>query len=799
MLLLAIIAASSFVLTAYGESGDLSYRLVPDKIIENSEGLLMIYATENGNILPTKIENLAVTSSDSSIIQILSVDNSENSLGTAVKIRAVKAGTANIAVAAPGFVAKDFPLTIYGNKYAEQLFIKTTPHSFSYGGPNNGYFSVEISNVNGFPVKATQDTAVDIFVSNTDIITLKDMELIIKKGEYYAVGQFTVEKPGDALVYASASGMQTVSSQISVKLSEPLTVQLYVYPETISSFSASYAYAIVQLQDSSGKPIKAIENIPISIKITDPNQNDINTSDVSGYFGIESNEALEIKKGSYYGYAKIVTRAGLDGTYDITASTKNYLVSDSKQLKVVDLELLDDKYASLDTVPILATGKEELVGVMHLEDSDGNPVAANNEILVNIDSTDENALSFKDVKISQGSNSNLAFGKVAYTKPDTLTLRLTDSNNMVNPVMYGPVINSLQLMTEPLVSKVHPNTEFPIILYMNDNDGTYTYFPEDTETSISTNEFIQVEPQKIRMGDLSILLNAKSVKEGDTQLSLSIKGLTSSSSINNILEKPVTLQLIYPQTIFTNLQNTFSLQILDAQQNPVLAEHDMSVKIISSDPPIIEVPDTITIKKGEYYALFEPNAKSNGVAELSILSSDLPLSKYTVETKSMIPNITISSTDYINPNTVFDIVMTAGYLNSPLSGMNVEWSVQGAQIQNKESITNEEGKAKISLLSTNSGRINVQTIVSGQGYDSNSMTKEITINLPLDGKQPETKDSSFDIMGVNPIFIIIPVSVVVIGIIFKKTSILDNISEKIMVLEKISELKEKLSQSRENR
>lgn len=781
---------------AYGQTtNELGYRLFPGKIVENGEGILQIYALKDGIIFPDYVKNLVVTSSDSSIIQILDISENENGFATDVKIKAVGSGDANIAIAASGYSSKEFPVTVYGTKHdAATLLIKAVPNTFSINGPTKGYISIELADEDGFPTIARDDVEIRLSTSKNDVITLQNKDLIIKKGEYFVISEFQVNPTSDAEIFASSGSMETVSTDINVsELSEPLKIQLYLYPEKLSSFTASHGYAIVELQDSEGNPVKSKENIPISLTITKSNQTSVNTSSESS--DITANEALEIKKDSYWAYTKLVTRAGQEGTYDISISAKDYLVADTQQLEVSDLELIDDKSAKLDLIPILATGREELVGVMHLEDDDEHPVAASKTFTIKVNSVDEKSLAISDVKIEKGHIADLVYGKVGYATSEALSLHvLNGDNQIVTPAVSGPEKESMILVTEPIISKVLYNSEFPLVAYMSQSDNTATYFPEALPLSVSPNEFVQVESKVIEEGESVALLDSKSIKKGSSELTLGIGDFSDTVLIDNLTSKPAAIHLDYPESILTNFKNTFSIQVLDGQGLPIFADHDTELKLVSNDNSVLEVPENVIIKKGDYYTLFDVNAKEIGTTEISVLASDLQLTKFEMQTESMSSEITMDSPDYINPNTDFDIMVNAQYLGDPLSAMSVEWNVQGAEIRNMASITDENGQATISLRSPDAGSIDIQVTVSGGLYSPSIINKQITINQPL--QSTGTNFSMSDFMGINPFLIIIPAIAVGVIIFLKKKGMLEDISEKIIIVEKISNLKERISQSR---
>src|SRR6185437_1940865 len=227
----------------------------------------------------------------------LGVTQDDGHMMSKIKINAIKAGDAKIAIAAPGFSSSEFDLIVFKNSnIATNLLIKTTPSSFATNGPTNGYVAVESANSDGIPTPVTSDIPVSITTSDSKIVNPVDTQIVIKKGEYYAIGKFIVDQPGSALIYASSPSMQAVSSQITVKnVDSQNTIQVYVYPSKINAFKSAITYVITQLHDASGNPILAEDDTPITVQITNNNATGagaINTSTQSPLFQI--NEPMVI-------------------------------------------------------------------------------------------------------------------------------------------------------------------------------------------------------------------------------------------------------------------------------------------------------------------------------------------------------------------------------------------------------------------------------------------------------------------------------------------------------------------------
>ena len=116
--------------------------------------------------------------------------------------------------------------------------------------------------------------------------------------------------------------------------------------------------------------------------------------------------------------------------------------------------------------------------------------------------------------------------------------------------------------------------------------------------------------------------------------------------------------------------------------------------------------------------------------------------------------------------------------------------------------------AKIALDATDAGTIHIEATVAGSSYGNEVVTKDVTVNTPL-SQTPSTGSSqaasnntsspqNFTIAGMPIVLIIIPI-VAGIGIfVFKKKEMLQTMMENAGLAEKISEIKEKITNLRHN-
>ncbi len=237
MILVLVIASILTTSLSYAQldSPEFGIRFLPSLLIEDKEGIIQVYAKQGNFLIPKKIDGLTVTSLDSSIIRVLKIHDSDSGFVSDVTVKAVKTGSTKLFLAAPGFTPIELPVKVYGNKLnKEQLLVKATPDTFSPNGPYRGVISVELADVDGFPILATEDIAVSLTLSN-NIMDIFQKNLVIKKGEYFTGTQFTIKDSGRTTLYASGQGLEGKSNEINAsEEAGDITLELFTFPKRIN-------------------------------------------------------------------------------------------------------------------------------------------------------------------------------------------------------------------------------------------------------------------------------------------------------------------------------------------------------------------------------------------------------------------------------------------------------------------------------------------------------------------------------------------------------------------------------------
>ncbi len=837
-------------------AAEFGYQLHPEKLLENTVGTLQIFVTSNEMMVPRSINNLKVISSDNSIIQVIDIQENNNGYTKNVQIKAIKPGIANIALAAHGFSSKEITLEVFNNNnYPTQILMKVTPDDFPIDGPRFGYVTVELATTGGLPTIALEDITIQIETPNKDTISLKNQELLIKKGEYFATTEFDLVNSGDAIIFASAENMKKVSEFVHIrKPTEPLQVQLFVIPEQYSSYSGSTGYAIVELLDGEGSPVKAEEDIHMKLGVENP---DVSVNTSHDFEEIQfSNKELIIKKGTYSAYTTFTPRPNLgefttntEQTFNMFISTSNYLTNgDSITVSHDEMGALEGEGPSITTVlPFLTTGEKEIIAVTYFETdieisrqtgsstsgtSDRElvtvtvPVTAKQDYEINFASSESDTVNPINPIMKKGENVAIVFGNTGTVGPDdSVEFYITDNEGVktVTGAPVGPIKDDIRLTAEPLVSMILAGSEFPVIAYLSesggggettttteegdtDEDGRIgiTPFIEDSVLTLSANDFVDAEPEIIKKNQPYVLLNLLTNKVGNAELSFQAGQFEGSMVMISHTTNPAEMHLSFAKNLLANTESLATIQLLDSVGNPVYAKKDILIKIISNDESVLKIPEEVTIKKGEYFNTFKLESQNEGGIELALLSEDMPLSKYDINIVDVSPVISLDLLGGLNWNERIEakLSVTIPEIETSLDGFNVEWVAEGGEVLAMDEATNSEGIAIMSILANDKDTVIVSATVSGNGLSSSTISKTAQIlNMPI-VETPVGLEQGFIINSSNMIYIIIPIIIGVALFVLKRTERLDAITEKLGIADKLNigekfeEIKEKISNIR---
>jgi len=839
-------------------TAEFGYQLHPEKLLENTEGTVQIFVTSNEMMVPRTVDNLKVTSSDNSVIQIIEVQENNNGYTKNVKIKAIKPGIANIALAAPGFSSKEIPLEVFNNNnYPTQILMKITPNDFPIDGPRFGYVTVELATTGGLPTVALEDITIKIETPNKDTVSLRTDELVIKKGEYFATTEFDLKNSGDAIIFASTENMKKISQFVHIrKPTEPLQVKLFVVPDKYSSFSGAKGYAIVELLDGDGDPVKAEEDIQMKLGVENPDVSKNISHDIDEVqFG---NKELTIKKGTYSAYTTFTPTPNLgdfsgvdEQTFNMFISTSNYLTTGSSFTVIHDeIGALEGSGPSYTIpIPFLTTGEKEIIAVTYFEtnvevsrktgsSTQGTsertlttvtvPVTAKQDYEINFASSKSSTVNPINPVMKKGDNVAIVFGNTGTVAPDDSVLFYITDNEGVKTITgdpVGPIKNDLVLTVEPLVPKVLAGSEFPVLGYLLEGGGTtdttttgttttdttttntsdneegrigVTPFIEDGVLTLTANNFVNAENQVIKKNQPYALFNLSATEIGSTVLDFQEGQFKGTMSLTSHTTDPAEMHLSFTKNILANTESLATIQLLNSAGSPVYAKKDILIKIVSNDELVLKIPQEVTIKKGEYFTTFKLNAEKEGEVELALLSEDLPLSKSTINIVDVTPQVSLELIGGMNWNERIEakVSVTIPEIETSLEGFNVKWSSEGGKVLQMDNVTNNDGIAKMNILANDKDTVTVSATVSGNGLSSSTVSKtENILNIPVSENPAKTEPELFS--QSNIIYVGIPIAAGIAIFVLKRMGKLDSILERIGIGEKLEELKEKISNIRD--
>ncbi len=854
--LISLMMGSLFIPANAQTTAEFGYKLLPEKLLENTFGDLQVYVISNSMMVPRTITDLKVISSDTDIVQILEVEKDSDSYIKNIKIKAIAPGITTVALAAPGFSSKEITVEVFNNNnHPTQILMKVTPEEFAVDGQKHGFVGVELTTTGGLPVIASEDIIVKVETPNTDVIKLQDSEITIKQGEYFAITEFELSGSGDAIIFAETEGMKKISQTVKVLEPEgPLEIQLTVIPDTFNSYNAAKGYAILQLVDSLGVPVVAEEDIYLKLDVDNPDAAQNTSSDFDEV--LFDKNSLVIKKGEYSTFTKFSPRPNLgDFTsedqqiFQMFVSVDNYLArGDTFTIIHEEIGGLEGEGPSVtEVVPFLTTGKKEIIGVTYFETSqtvskrigetsqremvtiEGLPVSASSDYELNISSSEENSVNPINSIMPKGDNSIILMGETGTVVPETdIEIYVTDNDGIktITALPNGPLEDDISLVIESLIPMILVGEKFPLAAYLleEESEDTETITTDDDEDEINprigptmfiengiltfdANEFVDVESVNISKNQEFSLTYPMIEEVGNTVLNGQIGEFEGSMELTSHTTDPTQMYLGYIDNILITNGNLATVQLLDSVGNPVYAKEDTTIQLVSNNQAVLKTPDQIMIKEGEYFNTFELESLAEGTVELAILSENLPLSKYDLNIIDLTPSLALNLLGGMNWNERIEakLSVTIPEIETSLSGFKVDWTTDGGEVKSMEEVTNSEGIATLNIIANDKETVKISATVSGNGLESAVAEKTVQIlNKPDIVDSPEIEsveespllevDIDFTLIGL----IIIPIAIVAALIFLKRTDRLDSITEKLPgggldIGDRIEEIKEKIS------
>jgi len=733
---------------------EIEYKIFPEKIHDNDIVLLEIYKTINNKVSLEKIQDLKVESSDTSIIQILDFEDTHE-FKTLIKLKAISKGSTNLYVFAEGTQAIEIPITINGNNLPSDINLDIFPDTFEIGKNNEGVISVLLMDNNGFVTKADKDYLIKISNSKPGIISLSDSTVIISKGEYGFKQNFSVINNGDVTVSIKTEELED-SEVITIDEKAEREITISIIPDDISTSKASNGHLIAQLS-SEGELVKATEDITVFFEIESDTDSEVtNTSSESNVLNPKG--FFQIKKGQTYGHELFSVQKGEIDEYTLIATSQNPLTIIEEDFETIDVELYGDEQIKFETLSVLADGKRQLIGIIYLEDENGHPVTANRDIIVSFIAPDK-SISIENSVIKEGFESSLVFGNMGFFIPEDTEIAPNIENlEVVDLDIQGFEESSVELKTHVPEDHFLKGEEYWITAYM-EASGELFRIPENQHFDISDSKKFEVDKNRIETHQYFILIPITAIDAGDEDLTISSNKFETTVSLSSIESTPELLEMKFSDSLFRGIKETFTIQILDAQELPIKINEDIEIKIFSSDPSIINFPKSVTMSQKSSFISLEAMPESAGEVEVSLVSEGLSIVSEEITIEEATPTIQITGKEIIDQGESFIISLLAKQNGIPLQNANIIWELDGGVSTMIEEKTGPTGEAIASIISTSDESVKITATLDNGPIQSAYASKIIKVNASS-LKTPETiEDESFkkpSIEGIDPIMIIIP-------------------------------------------
>ena len=324
--------------------------------------------------------------------------------------------------------------------------------------------------------------------------------------------------------------------------------------------------------------------------------------------------------------------------------------------------------------------------------------------------------------------------------------------------------------------------------------------------TFSADELLEIDSAVIKQNQPFMLMDVQSNKIGKSQIQIRGTDLSYTVLLESHTTDPTSFALTYPEVTLPGTNALLAVQALDSGGNPVYAKEDIEISLVSNNESVLEIPDSLVILKDDYRTIFEIFTKAEGSSEIALLSEGLPLANFNLEVKGMKPvlNMQIAGSGLVGETVTATLTVSYPGVNVIAEGMDVKWDVSGAEVLHQRSVTDENGKAIIEIISHNPTTASIKASVSGVGISTARSAASYTFEHP-EGYVEIVESDNFGIGGLviektQLIYIIVPGALAGTFLFLKRTNRLDGITERLPLGglgEKFDDVKEKISEMRD--
>jgi hypothetical protein len=600
--------------------------------------------------------------------------------------------------------------------------------------PNPGFpGKIYVQLLNSENVPAATKTHLTVFLSSSEPrIGTVPFQVTVPAGSSGILADFTPTfEAGTTKLTASANGF--TPSQVEVKTAGLSGTRLVVEVAPKADIPAPfgyYSFFTVQIQDSSGIPVRAEK--PLTVTLSSSNTNVIETI---GHITIPTGSSYvmeSVKSKGTVGSATLSASAqGLEtGALSITTRSENW--ADPDDQKLITVSALPSTVAS--------DSAESSNIIVQVTDSQGRPFSfqSHHYTGMNMYSSDpafvlespflkpEATFAVGAVKAQFDGISAVSVSKGGYSPGSTaVEARGLSPTGVEISQLHKVVLANNAASTSVLVSTV-------------DSKGNPVPARKDVFISLSSSQqdVATVEvAEVIPKGQAYALVEVTAVKAGTTTLTASSQGLAGSSlelkpvgSTGDSLSLKLGIKAPSKMLADGRSYNSVFVQLQNSAGNPVPAKSDIVVNLSSSSTRTASVQNNVTIKSGSTYAAASVTPTSTP-GEFALSASSTGYTTVSTKIETSAAPLTIVR--------AFELPRTA-----PFEGMRVAVDVvaaglpvadalvkiSGIAAETVETSTDANGHAEGMYIPTQPGRNSIDVTVSKAGYSLTKVSYPITLD-----------------------------------------------------------------------
>ncbi|MFQ5998107.1 MAG: hypothetical protein ACE5KO_02270, partial [Candidatus Bathyarchaeia archaeon] len=458
---------------------------------------------------------------------------------------------------------------------------------------------VQLEDARGFPANAPEDIMVQLFSLDPKIGTV-DSSVTVLKGTSHAIVTFKATNlPGTTTVSATTTGFPVSTLSITTLGSLPTQLSIEALPIVVHP-NDKFLWAVVQLQDSGASPVRAPNDIAVSIISSD--------TDVA-----KPIDTLVIPQGSSFGKARI-------GVEDIAAKATLAAAASGLTPDTIEIEVAPGTASPSDLkifvapTTTLADGTEGAVIAAQLVDSDGNPTKATSLTGISLLVSDS-TIGTIDPGLGIEGGTSFQLGN----------FRSTTKGGTVTVVALSPGFTAVQtdITTKTSVASKLSLVFSPSKLFADGRESSFlTVQIQDSGGNpkrVSNNLVITMSSSNPDVGDVDshviiptgqdhVDVTFKTTsKDGSTTVTAQAEGLTAASLVTTTSTlNPAQISITpVPSQILADSSIRAAVYIIpqDASGTMMFSPVDISLELTSDNPSIGTIQEAVTVSAGTPFAV----------------------------------------------------------------------------------------------------------------------------------------------------------------------------------------------------